>query len=91
MYRPPPVGEENHSVVDLTFEEVDVKLSALWMLEGRGLVKELTARAIRGTIDRRTERYDPNWKPVRRTWQRGDFEFTKFLVEDILITLQYEL
>ena len=47
----------------------------------------MAVRGIRGVVDRRTEWYDPGWKPIRRTWQRGDFEFTKLNVEDSLITL----
>lgn len=69
IYRPPPVGEENHSVIDLTVEELEVKLSLLWLLQGRGLVQEAVIKGVRGTIDRRTERYDPNWTPTRRRWQ----------------------
>ena len=34
VYRPPPVDTQNHSIIDVTIEEVDVVLSLLWMLEG---------------------------------------------------------
>jgi distribution and morphology protein 31 len=71
----------------MSIDEVNVKLSFLWMIEGRGLVKEIFVRGIRGTIDRRTEWHDPNWFPVRRKAQRGDFEFTKLNVQDSVLTL----
>lgn len=38
-------------------------------------------------IDRRTEFHDPNWKPTRRTWARGDFEITGVVLEDVLLTI----
>ena len=71
----------------MTIDEVEVKLSAVSLLEGRGIVTELTARGMRGLLDRRTEKPDPNYKAVRRTWQRGDFEFEKLIVEDVLVTV----
>src|SRR5690349_19407249 len=88
LYRPAPIGEENHSIIDLTIDEIDVKLSMLWLLEGKGLVKEARIKGVRGTVDRRTERNDPNWRPRNRKWQRGDYELTDFTLEDLLITLQ---
>ena len=87
VYRPKPEDNENHSLIDLTIDEVEVKLSAVSLLEGRGIVTELTARGMRGLLDRRTEKPDPNYKAVRRTWQRGDFEFEKLIVEDVLVTV----
>lgn len=54
---------------------------------GKGLVKEVTARNMKGIVDRRTEHYDPLWKPIRRNYQRGDFEIEKVVFEDCLITL----
>jgi len=49
-------------------------------------VKECRLRGVRGVIDRRTEKTDPNWKPTRRKWQRGDFEFENFQVYDLFLT-----
>eukprot|EP01114_Cavostelium_apophysatum_P014019 TRINITY_DN3520_c0_g1_i3.p1 TRINITY_DN3520_c0_g1~~TRINITY_DN3520_c0_g1_i3.p1 ORF type:complete len:556 (-),score=127.89 TRINITY_DN3520_c0_g1_i3:132-1799(-) len=87
VHRPPPIGKENHCVIDLTAEEVEVVLSVLRMLEGKGIVKEAKLRGVRGVIDRRTEYHDPNWKPSRRVWHRGDFELTRLDIEDLLLTL----
>jgi len=83
------LGEENHSMIDLTIEELEVKLSAWWLIEGKGLVKEAVLKGVRGVIDRRTEKPIPNWKPTRLVWQRGDFELVSFSVYDMLITLHY--
>jgi hypothetical protein len=57
------VGNENHSIINLSIEELEVRLSAWWMLEGnqnqisviflgKGLVKEAVLKGVRGTIDR---------------------------------------
>lgn len=50
-------GSEAHkqSAVHLTIDYVDVKLSLLWLLEGRGILKMCKASGIRGSIDRRFE------------------------------------
>jgi len=89
MYRPAPLENENHCLVDIAIEEVEVKLSVWWWIEGKGFIKELRMKGARGVVDRRTEKPNPNYVPKRREWQRGDFEFTSFAVYDMLIQLHY--
>jgi hypothetical protein len=50
-------------------------------------VKEIVVKGVRGVVDRRTEKPDAEWQPVRRKWQRGDFELARFIGADALITL----
>jgi hypothetical protein len=51
-------------------------------------VKEITLIGVRGEVDRRTEKPAPGWIPRNRTWRWGDFEFEKFQIHDLLLTLQ---
>ncbi|RUS35025.1 mitochondrial distribution and morphology protein-domain-containing protein [Jimgerdemannia flammicorona] len=76
---------------DLTVESVDVTLSFIRWLDGKGLVKDCEVKGVRGTIDRRHVKWDPSikWDPVaaRQTYHPGDFELETFHLEDILITI----
>lgn len=46
-----------YSTIDLDIEDLDVILSVLWWLEGKGFVKEARMKGVRGTVDRRVEIY----------------------------------
>jgi len=84
-------GSEEHkqSAVHLTIDYVDIKLSLLWLLEGRGILKMCKASGIRGTIDRRFEGTDGNRnkRPPRRKERRGDFVLENLTLSDALVTL----
>jgi hypothetical protein len=87
IYRAAPlVPAENHGIIDFRIDEMDVQISLLWWLQGKGLVKKLRLHGLRGVSDRRTEWYDPNWRPQRRSWRWGDFEIAEFECNDALIT-----
>lgn len=95
-------GEKDIMELDLTVDEMEIKVSVLWMLEGKGLVESVNARGIRGVIDRRNcwNEYDEYGRlkafsdhiPVppdlrsRVEWYRGSFHFAQTNVEDVLIT-----
>ncbi|KAF7730813.1 Mitochondrial distribution and morphology protein 31, mitochondrial precursor [Apophysomyces ossiformis] len=76
---------------DLTLERVDVSLSLLRWMDGKGLVKSADIMGVRGVVDRRHVRWDPNvpWDPVaaRHKYTPGDFELEKLTLEDLLVTV----
>jgi len=81
----------NYTMFDVNFEEVDVTLSLVRWLSGKGLVKEAKVRGVRGVIDRRHVWWDYS-KPLvpadfRHQTQVGDFEFESLQVEDFLVTV----
>jgi distribution and morphology protein 31 len=46
-------GIKDSMEMDLTIDELDVKVSLLWMLEGKGMVEAMTVKGVRGVLDRR--------------------------------------
>ncbi|KAI9093037.1 mitochondrial distribution and morphology proteins-domain-containing protein [Phlyctochytrium arcticum] len=84
------VGEldTNWTFWDLSLRHIDVTLSLWRWLDGKGLIKECTLKGVRGEINRQHVTFDPEWKPVRREAQAGDFELARFVVEDLLITIR---
>ncbi|KAJ1549296.1 Mitochondrial distribution and morphology protein 31, mitochondrial precursor [Cladochytrium tenue] len=89
-----PGKELNEDEVDLNWtywdvrvESVDVILSLWQWLEGRGLIRECTMTGVRGVVDRRHIIWDPDWVPTRRKPHENDFMMSKFVVEDLLLTI----
>lgn len=96
-------GAKNVMDIDVTIERVDVKLSLLWLLEGRGIVEEASMVGVRGTLDRRHswDQYDVDGNLIpwnkqvwagpaerwRAKWYRGSFHLAKCTVRDALLTL----
>ncbi|TPX71395.1 hypothetical protein SpCBS45565_g01096 [Spizellomyces sp. 'palustris'] len=80
--------DTNWTYWDLTLRHIDVTLSLWRWLDGKGLIKECTLKGVRGVVDRRHITWSDDWVPKRRDPQPGDFEITKFVVEDLLITIR---
>ncbi|KAJ3144482.1 Mitochondrial distribution and morphology protein 31, mitochondrial precursor [Geranomyces variabilis] len=78
----------NWTYWDLTFRHIDVSLSLWRWLDGKGLIKECSVKGVRGEVDRRHVVWPEDWVPTRRTPQAGDFEMSRFVVEDLLITIR---
>lgn len=76
---------------DVNFEEIDVTLSLVRWLSGKGLVKEAKIRGVRGVIDRRHVWWDYSVPLIpadfRHQTQVGDFEFESLQIEDFLVTV----
>lgn len=75
---------------DLTLERVEVTLSLMRWMDGKGLVQSADVKGVRGVVDRRHVRwtggtYDP--KAARLKYTPGDFELEKFTLEDLLVTV----
>ncbi|KAJ3316653.1 Mitochondrial distribution and morphology protein 31, mitochondrial precursor [Blyttiomyces sp. JEL0837] len=77
----------NWTYWDLHVDSVDVTLSLWRWLEGHGIIQECKMNGVRGVVDRRHVKWDPEWVPTRRVPLQGDFEMERFVVEDLLLTI----
>ena len=88
-----PVMEEedtNYTQFDVSVDTVNVTLSFTKWFNGKGLLRDVEIKGIRGVIDRTSvhwtgEIVDP--KSYRREHNPGDFELDSFKMEDVLITV----
>ncbi|WVQ93837.1 hypothetical protein IAU59_000915 [Kwoniella sp. CBS 9459] len=92
-YLAPPLASEtdNYTMFDVNIDEVEVSLSFMRWLDGKGLVKDAKVKGVRGVVDRRSVWWDTS-KPLepadfRHQTHPGDFEFESFHVEDALVTI----
>ncbi|WVF66215.1 hypothetical protein IAT40_000955 [Kwoniella sp. CBS 6097] len=92
-YLAPPMASEtdNYTMYDVNIDEVEVSLSFMRWLDGKGLVKDAKVKGVRGVVDRRSVWWDTS-KPLepadfRHQTYPGDFEFESFHVEDALVTI----
>ncbi|OWZ67488.1 mitochondrial distribution and morphology protein 31 [Cryptococcus neoformans Tu401-1] len=88
--RPAP-PEDNYTMYDVNIDQLEVSLSFMRWLDGKGLVKDVRIKGVRGVVDRRSVWWDLS-KPLdpadfRHATQKGDFEFESFHVEDALVTV----
>ncbi|KAL7330784.1 Mitochondrial distribution and morphology protein 31, mitochondrial precursor [Mucor circinelloides] len=76
---------------DLVIDRVEVTLSLIRWMDGKGLVQSADVQGVRGVVDRRHVRWDPDvpYDPVasRHQYTPGDFELEKLTVEDLLVTV----
>ncbi|ORZ10218.1 mitochondrial distribution and morphology proteins-domain-containing protein [Absidia repens] len=76
---------------DLTLDRVECTFSLMRWIDGKGLVQSADVQGVRGVVDRRHVRWDPDVKydPVaaRHKYTPGDFELEKFTMEDLLVTV----
>ncbi|KAH8556012.1 mitochondrial distribution and morphology proteins-domain-containing protein [Umbelopsis sp. PMI_123] len=89
--------EKNNEVLkkwmwfDLRIESIQVTLNLVRWLDGKGLVQDADVHGVRGVVDRRHVRWDPNvpWDPVaaRQKYTPGDFELEKLIIDDLLVTV----
>lgn len=84
----PDAIEKNEAVLNLTCREAHVKLSLLSLLQGDGILKELRAEHIRGTIDRRHVVWDPFWTPTPRAWPKNGLDLRDCSLRDAEIVLR---
>ena len=81
----------NYTQFDVSMDTVNVTLSFARWFNGKGLLRDVEIKGIRGVIDRTHidaaawEGIDPaTWK---HTHQTGDFELESFKMEDMLVTV----
>ncbi|CDK24369.1 unnamed protein product [Kuraishia capsulata CBS 1993] len=80
----------NYTQFDLTIEEVNVSLSFSKWFNGKGILKEVEMKGLRGVVDRTHVYWVPgdlatNYKNIHRP---GDWEIENFKMEDVLFTLK---
>lgn len=86
-----PVDTGNYTQFDLTIDTVSVTLSVSKWMNGGGIVQDVEVKGLRGIVDRRMVKWDPNDNPVnyKNVHKPGDFEIENFKMEDALVTLYH--
>ncbi|KAI9766530.1 MAG: Mitochondrial distribution and morphology protein 31, mitochondrial precursor [Geoglossum simile] len=89
-----PSGEEqeedtNYTQFDLTINTVNVTLSFAKWFDGKGLLRDVEVKGIRGVVDRAGIKYsgDVDFRIYRHEHNSGDFELDSFKMEDLLVTV----
>ncbi|KAL7747731.1 Mitochondrial distribution and morphology protein 31, mitochondrial precursor [Sorochytrium milnesiophthora] len=78
----------NFTKYDITIKSIDITLSLVHWLDGKGLIKDAIVKGVRGTVDRRDVFWDASMPDTpRRTYQVGDFELEHFVIEDMFVTV----
>ncbi|RAH51943.1 mitochondrial distribution and morphology protein family 31/32 [Aspergillus piperis CBS 112811] len=88
-----PVSDEedtNYTQFDVSIETVNVTLSFTKWINGKGLLRDVEVRGIRGVVDRRYVHWsddDLDPKFYRHEHNPGDFEIDSFKMSDVLVTV----
>lgn len=82
--------DTNYTQFDLSIENVNVTLSFTKWLNGKGPLRDVEVKGIRGVVDRRhvwwpAESLDP--KSYRHEHNPGDFEIDSFKMHDVLVSI----
>lgn len=81
--------DTNYSQFDVTIDTVNVTLSLAKWWNGKGLLRDVEVKGVRGVIDRTSvhwvEGVDP--RSYMHEHQPGDFEIDYFKLEDLLVTI----
>ncbi|EEP82966.1 mitochondrial distribution and morphology protein 31 [Uncinocarpus reesii 1704] len=82
--------DTNYTQFDVTIDTVNVTLSFTKWFNGKGLLRDVEVKGIRGVVDRThvywsDENVDP--KSYRHEHNPGDFEIDSFKMEDVLVTV----
>ncbi|KAI0164752.1 mitochondrial distribution and morphology proteins-domain-containing protein [Xylariaceae sp. FL1272] len=85
-----PVDDGNYTQFDVTLNTVNVTLSFAKWWNGKGFLKDVEIKGVRGVIDRTFvkwsgEHVDP--LSYRHEHYPGDFEIDSFKMEDLLVTI----
>ncbi|KAH8177707.1 hypothetical protein LIA77_02789 [Sarocladium implicatum] len=80
----------NYTQFDVTIANVNVTMSFINWWSGKGLLKDVEVKGIRGVIDRTSVHWSSDQTDplsYRHTHQPGDFELESFKLEDLLLTV----
>ena len=82
--------DTNYTQFDVTINTVNVTLSFVKWWNGKGLLRDVEVKGVRGVVDRTSvhwggEYIDP--KTFRHEHNPGDFEIDSFKMEDLLVTI----
>ncbi|KAI1279114.1 mitochondrial distribution and morphology proteins-domain-containing protein [Xylaria sp. FL0933] len=84
------VDDGNYTQFDVTLNTVNVTLSFVKWWNGKGLLKDVEIKGVRGVVDRTSVKWSGvHTDPLshRHEHQPGDFEIDSFKMEDLLITV----
>ncbi|RAK98328.1 mitochondrial distribution and morphology protein [Aspergillus ibericus CBS 121593] len=82
--------DTNYTQFDVSIETVNVTLSFTKWINGKGLLRDVEVRGIRGVVDRRYVHWsddDLDPKSYRHEHNPGDFEIDSFKMSDVLVTV----
>jgi distribution and morphology protein 31 len=82
--------DTNYSQFDVTINTVNVTLSFVKWWNGKGLLRDVEIKGVRGVVDRTSVHWKGGYvdpKSFRHEHHAGDFEIDSFKMEDLLITI----
>lgn len=82
--------DTNYTQFDVSIDTVNVTLSFTKWFNGKGPLRDVEVKGIRGVVDRthvHWEDTDPDPKSYRHEHHTGDFEIDSFKMEDLLVTI----
>src|SRR5690606_8690432 len=81
--------DTNYTQFDVTIDEVAVTLSFAKWMNGKGLLKDVEVKGVRGVVDRTHVHWGEGIDPrsYRHIHEPGDFEIESFKLEDLLVTV----
>lgn len=89
----PAVEEEddgNYTQFDVTIDTVNVTLSFIKWWNGKGMLKDVEVKGVRGVVDRTSVHWSAEGEDplsYRHEHNPGDFELDHFKLEDLLVTV----
>lgn len=82
--------DTNYTQFDVTINTVNVTLSFVKWWNGKGLLRDVEVKGVRGVVDRTSVHWDGEYidpKTYRHEHNPGDFEIDIFKMEDLLVTI----
>ena len=82
--------DTNYTQFDVTINTVNVTLSFVKWWNGKGLLRDVEIKGIRGVVDRTSVHWEGGYidpKSFRHEHHPGDFEIDSFKMDDLLITI----
>lgn len=82
--------DPNYTQYDVSFETVNVTLSFAKWFNGKGLLKDVEIKGVRGVVDRTSVHWEGVYvdpRTYRHEHNTGDFELESFKMEDLLLSI----
>jgi len=85
-----PEEDTNYTQYDLSIETINVTLSFSKWFNGKGLLRDVEMKGVRGVVDRTHVVYSGEYvdpRTYKHEHQAGDFEIESFKLEDLLVSI----
>lgn len=82
--------DTNYTQFDLTLDTVNVTLSFAKWFNGKGFLRDVEVKGVRGVVDRTAVHYSGEYvdpRTYKHEHHPGDFEINSFKMEDLLVTV----